>query len=93
MGEELALGILAATEAAHFFSAFNPSIFTIKRFPDEQTKKDIIAGCVLATTFGMGIVFAAAYIAKSYKPLLFGIPIIALMDVIYIYTASTAKTQ
>lgn len=31
MKEDIALGILVLGESAHFFSAFNPSIFTIQQ--------------------------------------------------------------
>ncbi|MEN3043401.1 MAG: hypothetical protein ABDH59_08955 [Fervidobacterium sp.] len=91
MHEDVALGVLVLAECAHFYSAFNPSIFTIRRFPDEQTKRDITIGCLLASIFGIAISFATAKIAKSNKPLIFGIIAVVSMDIIYLYAAYTAN--
>lgn len=87
MHEDIALSILVLAECAHFYSAFNPSIFTIRRFPDENTKRDITVGCVLASAFGLVLAGATAYIAKSKSPLIFGIISIVAMNAIYLYVA------
>lgn len=91
MNEDVALSVLVLAECAHFYSAFNPSIFTIKRFPDEQTKKDIAIGCTLATIFGLILAFATAKIANSSKPFWFGLIAIVAMNIIYLTAAYSAK--
>ena len=91
MGEDIALGLLVLGETAHFFSAFNPSLFTIKRFPDQQTVHDIAMGCTYATIFGLVLSIATSYIAKSKIPALFGILGIACMNAIYFFTMNSVK--
>jgi len=51
--EKIALNVLVAAESLHAFSAFNPSIFTIRRFKDQWTKEDIQRGCIYATGFAL----------------------------------------
>lgn len=93
MGEDIALGLLVLGETAHFFSAFNPSLFTIKRFPDKQTEHDIALGCTYATVFGLILALATSYIARSKIPAIFGIIGIACMNAIYFYTIFSVKNS
>lgn len=85
--ENVALSVLTFAEVAHFFSAFNPSIFTIKRFPDEHTKEDIMMGCLLATIFGLVLAFAVSYLTKSKAPFFVSLIGIGAMNAIYLYYA------
>jgi hypothetical protein len=91
MKEDIALGILVLGESAHFFSAFNPSIFTIKRFPDAQTERDIMLGCLLASVYGFIIALATSIVSKSKLPLIFGVIGILTMDAVYWYAIQQAK--
>jgi len=59
--EETALVLLVAVEGAHAYSAFLPSIFTIREFHNENTVTDIRIGESLATLFVvlLGIITSA----------------------------------
>lgn len=93
MGEDLAISILTIAEVSHFYSSFNPSIFTIRRFPDDQTVNDISLGCLVATMFGCVLAAATSIIAKSMKPLLFGTLGIIAMNLIYTTVAISAADK
>lgn len=68
--EQTALTILVGAEAAHAFSAFMPSYFTIKTFP--ETQQDIAAlrsGYAPAFFFNIVLGLAASWLTKNYTPM------------------------
>ena len=85
--ETVALSVLTFAEVAHFFSAFNPSIFTIKRFPDEKTTEDITTGCALATIFGLILAFSVSFLIRNKYPFIISLIGIGAMNAIYLYYA------
>jgi len=89
--ESVALSVLTFAEVAHFFSAFNPSIFTIKRFPDEHTREDITIGCILASVFGLVLAFSVSYLVKNKYPFIISLIGIMAMNAIYLYYAYRTK--
>jgi len=69
-GEKIALTLLAASETAHVFAQFEPSIFTIKRLANPQNAGgDIRIGYIPALGMGLGIAGAISLLIKSGWPL------------------------
>jgi hypothetical protein len=61
---------LIAVEGAHAFSAFLPSVFTIRRFAVPQgAEKDLRLGYIPATLFALTLGALASAIMKSPWPL------------------------
>jgi hypothetical protein len=70
-GETIALTVLAASETAHVFAQFEPSVFTIVALaaPSQQSAY-IRIGYIPALMLGLGIASAISWITKSYLPLI-----------------------
>lgn len=85
--EELLIAIFVAVESAHAFSAFNPSIFTIHRFRDELTEKDIAKGCVLASLFSLAIGGVCSALIRSPLPLAMALGVAGGMSAVYLAAA------
>ena len=84
--EDILLASFVAVEGAHAFSAFNPSIFTIRTFKDdEKTKKSIREGYVLATVFAFVLAGIVSLIARSPLPVIFAVFTVAFMIAVYEY--------
>ena len=71
-GEKIALTLLAASETAHVFSQFEPSIFTIRHLANKEQDgyTDIRIGYIPALGMGLGIAGAISLLTKSYWPLI-----------------------
>ena len=68
--EQVALTVLVGAEAAHAFSAFMPSYFTIKTFPSSQSDLDNLrSGYAPAFVFNGILGLSAAWLVKSILPL------------------------
>jgi predicted tellurium resistance membrane protein TerC len=68
--EKLLISGFVAVESAHAFSAFCPSIFTIKTFADTEDKKQAIRfGYVPAIVFSLVLAFVCSKIIRSWAPL------------------------
>jgi hypothetical protein len=68
--EQIALTVLVGAEAAHAFSAFMPSYFTIKTFPESQADIDKLrSGYAPAFVFNAILGASAAWLVKSLLPL------------------------
>lgn len=76
---------VVAVEAAQAFSAFNPSIFTIRRFPDEYTQRDIRLGSVLAVVFSLLLAILGAKLTGSTLPFVAALGADAFMVGVYEY--------
>jgi undecaprenyl pyrophosphate phosphatase UppP len=69
-GEKIALTLLAASETAHVFSQFEPSIFTIRHLANKDNGQvDIRIGYIPALGMGLGIAGAISLLIKSMWPL------------------------
>ncbi len=91
--DDVLLSVFVAVESAHAFSAFNPSVFTIRRFPDGQTIRDIRTGCVYAFVFSLAIGTLTSAIVKSGLPLLLAVLVATGMFAVYEKTAKEAMTN
>jgi hypothetical protein len=84
MKEEVLLSAFTAVETAHSFSAFCPSIFTIKSLAKPQRKEnEIREGYIPAIIFGLVLSALISAIMKSKVPLLFAIFTIIFMVLAY----------
>jgi len=69
--EQIGLTILVGAEAAHAFSAFMPSYFTITTFPRNQSDLDNLrSGYAPAFLFNGVLGVAAATLTKSIAPII-----------------------
>jgi hypothetical protein len=69
--DKFTIALLIAVEVAFGFSAFEPSVFTIRHFSAQpETKESIRIGEYLAVGFSMLIAFAAAAVTKSMLPVI-----------------------
>ena len=84
------LGIFTALESAHAYSAFLPSMFTIRTFGgDEDCLRDIRQGEALATGFALLLGLVVSRLTKSGFPFLAAIVVSAAMVGIYEYALHT----
>jgi hypothetical protein len=67
MAEEILLTIFTALESAHFYSAFLPSVFTIKKFA-ESDKEKVRAGYIPATLLTLGLGLVVSKLINDMKP-------------------------
>jgi len=85
--EELLISIFVAVESAHAFSAFNPSLFTINRFRDEETYRDIVRGCLYASIFSGLIGTVSSLLIDSYIPVGMALAVALGMSAVYLREA------
>lgn len=83
-GEKIALTLLAASETAHVFSQFEPSIFTIRRLANPQNASgDIRIGYIPALVMGLGIAGAISLLVKSMLPVIASATVAGLTISVY----------
>lgn len=72
--EKVLLSAFVAVEGAHAFSAFCPSLFTIKTFADSEEKKRAVRiGYIPATAFAIGMGIIVSLLIKSKLPLVIAV--------------------
>ncbi len=82
--EKILASLIAAVESSHFFSAFLPSVFTIRTFRDQPLTVDSIRkGEAYATTFALGLGVLLAYYVESPLPVLITAVMCVLMIWVY----------
>ena len=82
--EKILISAFVGVESAHFFSAYLPSIFTIKNLAiPQKAENNIRAGYIPATLLSLALSGIVSYLVKSPYPLIFGIGTIALMITFY----------
>jgi ABC-type phosphate transport system permease subunit len=86
--EKLLIGVFVSVESAHAFSAFNPSLFTINRFRDQQTVQDITRGCIYASGFSLCIGLVSSLLIDSWFPLIMSVAVSVGMSMIYLREAN-----
>lgn len=68
--EKVLVSVFVAVESAHGFSAFCPSLFTIKTFADtEEKKKAVRLGYIPAVIFSLILGYVCSRMIKSWLPL------------------------
>lgn len=78
--EKVLLASFVAVESAHAFSAFNPSIFTIKSLVVKQGEQQFLReGYIPATIFALALGFIVSKLINSWLPLWFSIATTAFM--------------
>lgn len=79
------VALFLALETAQVFSMVNPSIFTIRRFPDAQTAEDIRAGEIIASGIVLTTALAVSALLGSPAPFLIALAYVALFVAVYEY--------
>jgi hypothetical protein len=69
MDDKVVISIFMALEGVHAYSAFLPSVFTIKTFvQDEEGVRMIREGEIMASMFLVALALATSYLTKSKWP-------------------------
>lgn len=87
--KDVLLSVFVAVEGAHAFSAFNPSIFTIRRFPDGQTLRDIRTGCLYASAFTLIIGGLTSAMIGNWLP--FGMAVLTAAGMTAVYEINARR--
>lgn len=84
MVETVLLSSFVAVESAHAFSAFCPSVFTIKSLAIPQNQQaQIREGYIPATIFAILLAIIVSRLIHSNYPLFFGIGTVVFMIFVY----------
>ena len=84
MSEKTALSIFVAVEGAHAYSAFLPSIFTIRTFRQEAgTRRSISDGELVGSLFTLALGAVTSALIKDKLPLLFSVVTVIVMVSVY----------
>ena len=84
------LGLFTALESAHAYSAFLPSMFTIRTFGgDPDTQRDIRQGEMLATGFALALGVVVSKLTRSTFPLVAAVIVSGAMVSVYEWALRT----
>lgn len=83
------LAAFTAVEGAHAYSAFLPSIFTIRSFRSDETKKAIRDGEIVGTAFTLALGYVVSRLVKSNLPLYFAAGTAVIMIGVYEWALKT----
>lgn len=82
--EEIALAILAPLEGAHFYSAYLPSVMTIRKFAgDPEAVKALREGELYATGFSLALAGVVSLLIDNLLPILLTLAVDTGMILIY----------
>jgi hypothetical protein len=82
---------LVAVEGAHAFSAFLPSVFTIRRLAVPQgAERDLRLGYIPASAFAITLGILASLILKTWWPLVASILTVIFMIAVYEWAIRSA---
>lgn len=74
MDSNVVIAIFTGIEGIHAYSAFLPSVFTIKTFVETKEGRDMIReGELMATLFLLALCITTSKLTKSWYPALFGL--------------------
>lgn len=86
MNDKLMISVFMALEGIHAYSAFLPSIFTIKTFVEsEEGVRMIREGEVMASAFLVTLAIVTGNLTKSWYPVIFGLVAGGSMLAVYEY--------
>jgi len=84
--EHVLLAAFSALESAHFYSAFLPSVMTIRKFAkDPEAVEALRKGEAIATGFALVLGWVVSELVDSHLPLLFTAATAAAMMAVYEY--------
>jgi hypothetical protein len=84
--EHVLLAAFSALESAHFYSAFLPSVMTIRKFAkDPEAVESLRRGEAIATGFALMLGWVVSELTDSYLPLLFTAITAVAMLAVYEY--------
>jgi hypothetical protein len=84
--EHVLLAAFSALESAHFYSAFLPSVMTIRKFAkDPEAVEALRKGEAIATGFAVMLGWVVSELIDSYLPLAFTVLTAVAMLVVYEY--------
>ncbi len=80
----LVLSVLVAAEIPHVFSAFMPSVFTIRKFAEgERDRARLRAGYVPALLLASALGGSVSWLTNDRRPIIFTVAIASGMLVLY----------
>lgn len=92
--DEVLISAFAAVESAHAYSAFLPSIFTIRHFGHESgTEKAIRDGELAGTLFALGLGAVISALIRSNMPVVFSAVTSVVMISVYEYALKTRERR
>ncbi len=91
--DNAATALFLALESAQVFSMVNPSIFTIRRFPDEHTLEDIRTGEAIAGGVILTTALVVAAVLDSPLPIVVAAIYVAVFIGIYEYAIATSRQR
>lgn len=94
MDEAVVISIFMALEGVHAYSAFLPSVFTIKTFvKTDNGRRMIREGEIMASLFLIALAFTTAKITKSLMPAIFAAIAGGTMVAVYEYALYRAPVN
>lgn len=94
MDNTIVISIFMALEGVHAYSAFLPSVFTIKTFvQDDNGVKMIREGEIMASAYLVALAIAVSFITKSKWPALMAILTGAAMIGVYEYALARSPAK
>lgn len=94
MDDKIVISIFMALEGVHAYSAFLPSVFTIKTFvQDEDGVKMIREGEIMASTYLLALAIAVSFITKSKWPAIMALMTGAAMIGVYEYAVARSPAR
>lgn len=86
MNDDVIIAIFTGIEGVHAYSAFLPSVFTIKTFVETKEGRDMIReGELMATAFLFALALTTSKLTKSAYPAIFGLLAGGAMLAVYEY--------
>jgi len=94
MDDKIVISIFMGLEGVHAYSAFLPSVFTIKTFvQDEDGCKMIREGEMMASVYLIVLAIAVSYITKSKWPAIMALATGAAMVGVYEYALMRSPSR
>lgn len=94
MNDTLLVSIFMALEGLHAYSAFLPSVFTIKTFVKTEDGRAMIReGEFMASSFLLALAVTTSYLTKSKWPALMALGAGGLMVLVYEYALARAPVS
>jgi Sec-independent protein secretion pathway component TatC len=94
MDDKIIISIFMGLEGVHAYSAFLPSVFTIKTFvQDEDGVKMIREGEIMASAYLLILAFAVSYLTKSKWPAIMALATGAAMIGVYEYALARSPAK